>query len=217
MDDKKWEKLAGLGGVAFVVLNIVGSIIQGAPPASGDTNAEVLSWFADNDSAIKISVFLGALSIIGLVWWFGSLWRRMSNAENGNHRLSVVALIGLGGSGAMFAASTAVLAAVAIQVDDVSADAATFSFVLSSVLLSMAGVFLVTHLAAVNALSLRTRFLPKWVVLVGLLSAGLFVVSIIGTTTDADLLQFFGFLGFITWLIWILGVSAHMWRTADTD
>ena len=137
MNDKTWEKLAVLGGVAFVVLNIAGSILQGAPPASGDTNEEVLDWFADNDSGIKVSVFLAALSIIGLIWWFGSLWRRMSAAEDGNHRLSVVALIGLGGSGAMFGVHAAILAAVAINVDDVSADAAKFFLVMSSTVLSM--------------------------------------------------------------------------------
>lgn len=217
MDDKQWEKLAALGGVAFVVLNVVGAITQGAPPTSGDTNDEVLKWFADNDSGIKIAACLGALSIIGLVWWFGSLWRRMSTAENGNHRLSVVALAGLAGSGALFAASTAVVAAVAIQVDEVSADAAKFFYVLSTVLLSMAGAFLVTHLAAVSALGLRTKFLPKWVSMLGLLSAALFLVSILGTTTDSDPIMFFGFIGFITWSIWILGVVVHMWRTADAS
>lgn len=215
MDDKKWEKLAALGGVAFVVLNIVGAVTQGAPPGSGDSNDEVLKWFADNDSGIKIAAFVGALSIIGLVWWFGSLWRRMSSAENGSHRLSVVALVGLGGSGTLFAASTAVLVTIAIQVDEVSADAARLFYVLSAVLLSMAGAFIVTHLAAVNALSLRTKFLPRWVSLLGLLSAALFLVSTLGTTTDADVVMFFGFAGFITWVVWILAVSVHMWRTAD--
>lgn len=217
MDDKQWEKLAALGGVAFVVLNIVGSIAQGAPPASGDTNDEVLEWFVDNDSGIKIAAFLGALSIIGLVWWFGSLWRRMSRAENGNHRLSVVALAGLAGSGTLFAASTAVLSTISIQVDEVGADGAKFFYVLSAVLLAMAGAFVVVHLVAVNALSLRTGFLPKWVTWLGLASAVLFLVSTLGTTTDADAVVVFGFIGFITWAIWILAVSVHMWRTADAD
>src|SRR5260221_502996 len=35
MDDAKWEKYAALGGVAFVVLNVVGTPFTGAPPAPG--------------------------------------------------------------------------------------------------------------------------------------------------------------------------------------
>ena len=213
MTDKKWEKLAALGGVAFVALNIVGAIAQGAPPSSDDTNAEVLQWFIDKESGIKVAVLLGAVSIIALLWWFGSLWRRMSCAESGNHRLSVLALGGLVGGGSLFAASTAVVATVAIQVDEVPADGAKFFYVLSTALLSMAGAFIVTHLAAVNVLGMRTRFLPTWVSALGLVAAALFLVSMLGTTTDADPVMFFGFIGFIAWSIWILAVSAHMWRT----
>jgi hypothetical protein len=215
MDDKKWERAAAFGGVAFVVLNIVGSIAQGAPPASGDTNDEVLAWFVDKESGIKLMGFLGALSIIGLVWWFGSLWRRMATAEGGNHRLSVVALVGLGGSGVLFATSTALLSAVAIQVDEIGADQARFVFVFSMTLLAMAGAFLVAHLGAVNALALRSGLFPKWVSAVGLLSAALFLVSTLGATTDTDAVMFFGFIGFLVWSVWILAVSAHLWRTAD--
>jgi hypothetical protein len=215
VDDSKWEKYAALGGAAFVVLNIAGSIAQGAPPASGDSNDEVLKWFADHDSGIKAASLLGALSIVALVWWFGSLWRRMSSAERGSPRLSVISLAGLVGSGSLFAGSLAILSTVAIQVDEVGAEQAKFFFVFSSALLSVAGAFLATHLASVSALGIRTGFIPKWVSMVGLLGALLFLVSTIGTTTDADLVMFTGFAGFIIWSVWILAVSVHMWRTAE--
>jgi hypothetical protein len=216
MDDRKWEKLAAFGGVAFVALNVVASVIQGAPPAAGDTNDEVLKWYSDNKSGIKVAAFLSALSIIVLVWWFGSLWRRMSRVENGNHRLSVVSLIGLAGSGALFAASTSVLATTAIEVDNVNADAAKLFTVLSTVLLAMAGAFVVAHIGAASALALRSRFLPRWVAVLGLVSAALFLVATSAAGSYSDGAMFAGFLGFITWMVWILAVSAHLWRTADS-
>lgn len=217
MDDKKWEKLASLGGVIFVVLNLVGSISQGSPPSADDSNEEVLKWFVDNDSGVKLATLLGGLSVIALVWWFGSLWRRMAKAENGNHRLSVVALAGLAGSGALYLASTAVTATVAIQVDEVGADPAKFFYVLSTVLLSMAGAFVAIHLVGVNAIGLRSGFLPKWVGFWGMLSSTLFTFSVLGATTDSDAAAFLGFVAFITWAIWILAVSIHMWRTAEVS
>ena len=87
MDDKKWEKFAALGGVAFVVLNVVGTVLQGSPPSDADNNDEVLEWFVDTDTGLKAASFLAVLSIIGLAWWFGSLWRRMTNAENNDLEL----------------------------------------------------------------------------------------------------------------------------------
>ena len=188
MDDKKWEKLAALGGVAFVVFNLVGVVGQGSPPTADDTNDEVLQWFVDNATGIKVAALMPGLSIIALVWWFGSLWRRMSKAENGNHRLSVVALVGLAGSGALYLASVSVVATVAIQVDEVSADAAKFFYVLSMVLIAMAGSFLAIHLVSINAIALRSGFLPKWVGYLGIFCSALHAISIVGTTTDSDVL-----------------------------
>jgi hypothetical protein len=218
MDDKRWERIAALGGVAFVVLNVVGSILQGAPPSSdSDSPAEIVDWFVDDGDTIRVAVLLGGLSMIGLVWWFGSLWRRMARAEGGDHRLSIVALVGLAAAGALATASFALLSATAMNVDDMDVADVRFVFVLSNVLLSLSGPFIVAHLAAVNALSVRTGFLPRWITIIGYVAAALFLVASVGAATDADGIMIFGFLGFLVWSIWILCVSAHLWRTTDAS
>jgi hypothetical protein len=216
MDDKRWERIAALGGVAFVVLNIVGSIIQGAPPSSdSDSPAKIADWFVDNGDGIRVAVLLGGLAMIGLVWWFGSLWRRMAHAEGGNHRLSVVALAGLVAAGALASASFAVLSAIAMNIDDMDAADVRFFFMLSNVLLALSAPFIVAHLAAVNALSMRTGFLPRWITIIGIVASALFLVASGAAATDADGIMIFGFLGFIVWSLWILCVSVFMWRTTD--
>ncbi len=198
-----------------MVLNVVATILGGAPPSSGDTNDEVAEYFVDKADSLKVAALLGGLSLIALSWWFGSLWRRMSKAENGNHRLSVVALIGFTGSGALFAASQAPVSAIAFRVDELSPDAIRLFWVLSTVLLSMAAFFITVHLAAVNALALRTGMLPKWATIVGLVSAVAFLFGGFGVMTDADAILLFGFIGFIMWSVWLVATSVHMWRTAD--
>jgi hypothetical protein len=217
VNDKKWEKLAVLGGLGFVALNVLATILQGTPPDPDGGNDEVLAWFADNDTSLRLSAFLGALSIMLLAWWFGSLWRRMSLAEGGSPRLSIVSLVGFAGSGVLFAMWNGVVATVALQVDQLDADTAKFFYVLTGVIIALGAAFLVVHLGAVSALSLRTNFLPKWVTNVGLVSAALWLVATIGTMTDQDPFPLFGLLGFVTWMIWIVGTSVHMWRTADGD
>lgn len=42
---------------------------------------KVLEWFVDKESGIKTSAFLGALSVIFMFWFLGTLWRHMSKAE----------------------------------------------------------------------------------------------------------------------------------------
>lgn len=215
MDDKKWAKLAVLGGVGFVVLNVIGAVIQGALPSSDDTNEEVLAWFADKESGIRTAGWLGALSIILLLWWFGTLWRRMAEAETNQNRLSVLSLLGLGGSGVLFAGSAAIYSAVAMTFEEMPAAEANFFYTLAGVTLSFAGAFVVVHLVATNTLALRTGFLPKWNAWLGFLPAALFAVSTIGAMSDSSLPMITGGIGFIAWSIWILATSFNLWKTAD--
>ena len=215
LDDKAWEKRAFLGGAIFVVLNVVGGILMGTLPQSGDTDEEVYAWFVDKESGIRTGTLLGAISIIALLLWFGSLWRRMSKAEEGNHRMAVVSLAGLVGGGALFAASASVQSAVAIQIDNLDPADVRFFWVLSAVLLSMSGAFIFAHLFSTSILALRTGFIPKWNALLGFLPAALFLVSTLGAYDDTDLPMITGGIGFITWAIWILAASFNLWKTSD--
>jgi hypothetical protein len=211
MDDAKWEKYAALGGVAFVVLSVVGTFIAGAPPASDDSAAEIAEWFVDNPGAIQTSQFLNGLALIALVWWAGSLFRRMSRAEEGRPRLSVVAIIGFVFAGVFALVSGAVMSATALRIDEIG-DSAQVFYALSMVLLSTSAFGLVAALAAVSALSLRTKMLPQWLTYVGWLVALLMLVGSIGSATDEAAISFFGFAGFFVWSIWILGVSYELWK-----
>lgn len=214
MDDANWEKYAALGGVGFVVFNVIGAIAAGAPPAPDDSDQKIADWFIDHSGGIQASQFLAVLSVIALLWWFGSLWRKMSAAE-GRVRLSVVAAIGLAMSGALFLIANGILSAVAIQIDD-GDTGVKFFYTLSSVLLSSSGAGVVAFLAAVNVLSLRTKLLPQWLTYLGLLSALLFLVATIGSASDAGAIMAFGFFGWITWSIWTLGVSWELWKRPMT-
>lgn len=211
MEDAKWEKYAALGGLVFVVLNIVGSVGTGEPPSPDDSPEKIGEWFSDHSGAIKLSQFLGVLSVVALLFWFGSLWRKMSAAEGGRHRLSIVAALGLVFGGALFMVANAMLSATALRLEDAGGGATIF-YTLSTVLLSTAGGGVATFLAATSFLALRSKMLPAWMAFLGLLSAALFLVSTIGSASDASALMIFGFLGFITWCIWLLAVSFELWK-----
>ena len=159
MDDAKWEKYAALGGVAFVVLSVVGTFIAGSPPAADDSATEIAEWFSDNAGAIQAGQFLNGLGLIALIWWAGSLFRKMARAEAGRPRLSVVAIVGFVFGGVFALVSGAILSATALRIDEIGEGAEVF-YVLACVLLSTSAFGLIAALAAINALSLRTKMLP---------------------------------------------------------
>jgi hypothetical protein len=213
MDDKKMEKYAALGGIAFVVLNIIGMIPVGSPPKSDDSNAVILKWFVDKESGIKLAAFLGALSVIALIWWMGSLWRRMAAAEGGSPRLAVASVIGFTASGVAWLLSAGLQSAVAMRSADLG-EAAGFFYVLSGVMMGVAGAFVAAHLLATNLLALRTKMFPTWHAGIGLLAGLGMIGGAVGTMTDSGAIMAIGLISFLLWALWILLTSVHMWRTA---
>jgi hypothetical protein len=193
-------------------LNIVGAILSGSPPSGNDSATKIAKYYVDKGDGLKATLWLGGLASVGLVWWFGTLWRRMSRAEAGAHRLSVVSLLGLGLGGALFMASAAVNAAVALHTTDVGEGARIF-YTLSLVLLAGSGFGLGIHLLATNVLGLRSQMLPAWLSWLGVVAGLAFLLAgVLGAATDNASGLTVGLIGFIGWSVWILGVSAVLWR-----
>src|SRR5215471_8102759 len=88
MDEARWARYAALGGIWFVVLNVVGAFLPGAPPKTTDSALKIAKYFHDHHRAIEIGTLLLGLGLIGLFWWFGSLWRTMVDAEGGSARMA---------------------------------------------------------------------------------------------------------------------------------
>ena len=215
MSDKKWERYAAFGGVLFVILNVVAAAITGKPPAADDSAAEIAKYIADYHGALQAAAALGGVGSVGLIWWFGSLWRRMADAEGGHPRLAVVSAIGLTLGGSLFLSSAAVAAAAGLRIDDLGEDSMIF-WVLEGVLLAASGFGMATHLIATNALAVRAKMFPMWIVAIGMLSGLGFIISaVIGVSSTSFSASIIGLVSFIAWAVWILGVSFTMWRTVD--
>src|SRR6478672_6749597 len=126
MDESKWERYAALGGIWFVVLSVISAFLPGAPPSTDDSAEKIAKYFSDHAGAIQAAQLLAGLGIIGLLWWFGSLWRLMVTAEDGRPRMAVVALGGLAMGAALALASGAMTSTVAMQHVQVGASAKFF-------------------------------------------------------------------------------------------
>ena len=211
MEDSNAERLGALGGVVFVVLDVTIGVLGGEPPATDAGRSEVAAYYADRGPALEAGLWLFGLAVVALIWWFGSLWRRMARSEDGDARLAVVSLVGLALAGALSLASSSVSAAVALRVDDVGDGLIVFHAV-AVVLLAASGFGVAAHLLATSVLGARTGTLPWWVVGVGLVSAvGFLGSAVLSAAGSSDVSSAIGLVGFALWCVWILGISSRMW------
>jgi hypothetical protein len=214
MEDERWERYAAVGGVVFVVLNVIGALLPGTPPAADDSAVKITKYFQDHTGAIEAAqIFLG-VGVIGLLWWFGSLWRMMVRAEDGRPRMAVVALLGLAAAAGLVLLSGALTSTTALRIDEVGGGS-RFYYLLSGVIISTAGFGIVAFLGAVCALNYRTKFMPQWTTYLGWLVAAGFLAASLGSASDSVAFFVLGFSSFLVWCVWIIGISVVMWRGED--
>lgn len=214
-DETRGVRAAAAAGVAFVVLNVVGTFLPGAPPASDASTAKIAAYFRDHSGAIKAQLLLGALGIAALMWWFGALWRLMNRAEDGRPRLAIVAGIALASGLTLAIINGVANATAALRTEN--GDAQHLLYTLSFVVIAAAGFALGAFLLAVNAATYGSRVTPRWISYLGFAAALAFLGSGAGTVSDANAFNLLGLAAFLGWCVWILAISSVMWRTASRD
>jgi hypothetical protein len=212
MNDAKWAKYAALGGPAFVVLALLGGFLPGNPVAMNATSEKIQKYFTDHDKAIEVGAVLGGFAIIGFVWWFGSLFRRMAKAEDGRVRVSVVALLGLAITIPLFLMSNVIFASVALRFDEVQG-AARFFYAMGLMAGAISNFGFVVFLIAVTSLNYRTKMFPAWTNYAGSLGALGMLLGTLNLVTDAPAWFVIGLIGFLSAAIWILALSWDLWKS----
>ena len=188
-------RLTPLTGAAFFVLTVIALIIEGSPPASGDTTEEVVRWWTENDTRGLVAAQLGGLAAALLVWFGGSMRATLRRAEGEPGRVAAIAfggflLAGLGNA-SLFGFSFA----AAETAGDVPAEVTHTLSVLSELFFIPFAMGLLVALLATSVVILRHgELLPRWLGFVAILIAIVFL-------TPADLGAA------IATAIWILYVS----------
>ena len=78
MDDSRWERYGAVGGVVFVVLDVVVAVHRWRAAGKRRLDrTEVASYFVDNRARrSRRDCGSSGLVSMALIWWSGSLWRR---------------------------------------------------------------------------------------------------------------------------------------------
>ncbi len=214
--DAKWQRWGYLGGVVFVVLNIIGFATGGTPPATDASAEKIAKYFVDNDSGLKIAAITTAFGLAFALRWLLSMWCRISRLEPNGPRLSLVFVLGLVMSGSIVAVAQAMFSSVAIRIDTL-AGASEFVWTFGYAMYGMALALVAVHMLAAAALTMRSGFLPAWTAYIALLAAAGSAVAAIASGSDAPALTIFQMVGYIGWLLWILIVSVLLYMGKDAQ
>ncbi len=214
-DDNKWHRYGLLAGVVFVVLNLASFFTAGAPPSRDASADEIAKYFLDNDSGTKLTAILFAYSVIFGLWWLGSLWRVISRLEPAGPRLAVIAVSGFVMSGVVGGIAQVVFVAPVLRPETLIGTS-EFTWTIGSSMYSLALVMIATHMLALAALALWTKFVPSWMGYIALLSALAGVIAAAGIGSEANLFAVTGALGYLVWLAWILVASVLLYRSSAT-
>ena len=181
-------------GPLFVILAIIGAIVQGEPPGADGPVQEIVSHYDDNDTRIKIGSLLITIAVAVFVFFAGFMRKRLEAAADGRSMLPTVALVGAGIFAVGAAIDSMIAFALSERVGDIEPTAvqalqALWDNDFMPMALGLSIFFLATGLAAV-----RYGSLPKWLAWIAVL------LGIVALTPV-------GFVAFLAGALWILGVS----------
>ena len=216
--DPRLDRWATATGVVFVLFAILGYLLAPGLPQADDSDADVLEWFADNDSSVLFQVFLFGVATIFFLWFFGVLAGRLRRAEAGTGgRLPSVILASAGASSALYLFGMACFGTVARMAPDTS----RVLFELGNMVFTVNEFVALTLVAAVSLAVLRTGLLPEWLAWGGAVFIVLALVDAAGRTIgDSDAFGaggVFGTLTFLVFMAWTLAASLSLWQATPVE
>jgi hypothetical protein len=216
MDDQ-WVRYGAYGGFVFVGLALVGGFIAGQPPSVTDDPREIFDYFDDHDRAIRIGQYLSAVGALPLLWWLGTLWGTLRQAEGGVPRLTVAAALGTVVAAACILVSFAVMSTMATQFRDLGPGGLEIFYTLNYMLVATTAFGAAVLVLASSLVILRSPVFPPWVGWLGLADGVAWLGGGAGLISTRDAVSIVGFVAFLVWLAWIVVVSVFMVRPASVS
>jgi hypothetical protein len=202
-----WERWAGVAGIAFVVLYVVGFAVGGEPP---EDDAELIAHYADSGERAQdyVAFFLIAAAALAFLLFVSGARRLLARSESPPRTLSALAWAGGIACAALVLTGNAVSRAPVSAADDAefALDPNTHDIVESAgfLLFVSAAYAAILVVAAVSLGALRYGFLPRWLGWAGIVAAVLLPSAI-------------AFVGFLILLAWVLAVGITLAVRADAS
>ncbi|MCJ1681510.1 hypothetical protein MTF65_29975 [Streptomyces sp. APSN-46.1] len=220
MDDRRsWEQSGAGSGLLAAVMFVVAFIMfmltdpTGGTPYPSVQNAQTVNdFYSENLNHARLQVLFTTLGIALFLWFLGSLWRVLREAEGGPARGATIALVGAGVGSALMLVALALTYAVLLTTSPAQADAVPALFTASAVLFALGGGVLSLFFFAVGKVILHTGVMGRWLGWLALLAAVLSVLAFISPFWVSGILNpATGALGLWAWwaafVVWVLLAS----------
>ncbi len=191
MHGTRWERWGAASGLGAILTGAAAVVFDRGPLSASDPVGKIAEYYVDNQGALRAQVLLFVVGAGFFLWFLGSLWSVLSQAEGDRARLSGVAL------NAGVASTVVTLVALAFQVGLASAalNAGQPALVgTMDALFVIANLPLAVMLLAVAVLTFRTGVLPAWLGWLSLLTAATQLIPVCGIVLDGGPLAADGWL-----------------------
>jgi hypothetical protein len=211
MNTSRWNLLGAGCGVIDVLLSLIALLIVPLPPAVGSSVKDVLSYYTTNGPTLVLSNYLLMLATVFFLGFFGYVCVVLRMAEGEPHTLSRIVF-----GAAVAAASVFLLSPLLSQALMARAatggDGAVVGMLsdLTALSLIASGIPAILLVGLASVVMLRTRQLPRWLGLLGLLLVVLLLLASAGLLLPVGPLAaggIFTTLVFACYLLWELTLS----------
>ena len=115
MNEMRWERCGAATGLGAILTCAAAVLFERGPVSASDPVAKIVSYYTNNQAALRAQALLFVIGAGFFLWFLGSLRSFLSQAEGGRGRLSTLAM------SAGVASTVVTLAALAFQVGLASA------------------------------------------------------------------------------------------------
>ena len=215
---RAWWRWGALYGIGFVILFIIGGVVQGSTPSFDAPVEDIREYWVEDGQQYLIGSYTLVLTFV-LLWlpFISTLWSLLGYASAASE---VWARVGFaGGLAALFFGSTASIfwgtlawGNVAEQVSD--DDLRLLMFLDVYAFTALEGIAFGITLLGFSVAILLSRSFWTWLGWFGVVIGALALVSALSILSDDPEDSAFGFLGFIALIglaLWIVATAVGMW------
>ncbi|MCX5609459.1 hypothetical protein OHB39_18020 [Streptomyces sp. NBC_00047] len=216
---RSWEQTGAASGLLAALMFVVAFIMFTLTDATGGTpypsieNAQTVNdFYSQNLNHARLQVLFTTLGIALFLWFLGSLWSVLQEAEGEPARGAAIALVAAGVGSALMLVALALTYAVLLTASPAQADVVPALFTGSAVLFALGGGVLSLFFFAVGKVILHTGVMGRWLGWLALLTAVLCVLAFTSPFWVSGILNpATGALGLWAWwaafVVWVLLAS----------
>lgn len=213
----EYRRLAAIGGIGFVVLQIVTNVIPGgSPPMLTDSTSKVVTYFTDKHDRLFVANATNTLSAIFVILFFVGLYNLLRQERPSPTEMwPLYGLVGTILGGTFITVGQAMSTMALFESRTVPGATVVFNQV-SVIIFELSGIMLAIALLGFGLAQIRSALLASWLGQLALLGAlaGTFGSLFAGVRNDSW--AFVGFVAYIIFLLWILLTSITLMRSAQS-